>query len=212
MSDPAGRIIGLYDDKADDWVADRGRSLGRGEPVLDEAKALDRFAALLPPGGTVLDVGCGSGWPWGAALLDRGFRVTGIDSSPRLIGHAAETLPQGEWIVGDMRTLDLRRTFDGLLVWYSLFHLTPDDQRTALARILGHAAPKAALLMTAGWGAGVSIGEWRGEPLYHASLAAEDYAAILERAGFSTERWARADQQGLGSHVRLARRAIVSAE
>jgi hypothetical protein len=66
--------------------------------------------------------------------------------------------------------------------------------------------------MTAGWGAGVSIGEWRGEPLYHASLAAEDYDAILDRAGFSTERWVRADQQGLGSHVRLARRAILSAE
>lgn len=210
MSDPAGRIIGLYDDRAQDWVADRGRSLGRGGAVLDEAAALERFAAMLPPGGTVLDVGCGSGWPWGAALLERGFRVTGVDSSSRLIAHAADTLPTGDWIVGDMRTLELGRTFDGLLIWYSLFHLTPEDQRTAMARILSHAAPKAALLMTAGWGeAGVSVGEWRGEPLYHASLAADSYEAMLDRAGFSIEPWP--DEAGL-SRVRLARRAILSAE
>jgi SAM-dependent methyltransferase len=210
MSDPAQRIIGLYDDKADGWIADRGRTLGRGGPVLDEAAALERFAKALPPGGAVLDVGCGSGWPWGAALLDRGFRVTGVDASPRLIAHAAESLPAGEWIVGDMRSFDLGRTFDGLLVWYSLFHLTPDDQRTALARILAHASPKAALLMTAGWGeAGVSIGEWRGEPLYHASLAVQAYDAILDRAGFSIECWP--DELEL-SRVRLARRAFLSAE
>ena len=210
MSDPARRIIGLYDDKADGWIADRGRALGRGGRVLDEAAALERFAEVLPPGGAVLDVGCGSGWPWGSALLNRGFRVTGVDASPRLIAHAAETLPEGEWIVGDMRTFDLGRAFDGLLVWYSLFHLPPEDQKTALARILAHAAPNAALLMTPGWGeAGVSIGEWRGEPLYHAGLATQEYDAILDRAGFSTERWP--EEAGLSS-VRLARRAFLSAE
>lgn len=210
MSDPAHCIIGLYDDKADGWIADRGRALGRGGRVLNEAAALERFAGALPPGGAVLDVGCGSGWPWGSALLDKGFRVMGVDASPRLIAHAAETLPKGEWIVSDMRTFDLGRTFDGLLVWYSLFHLTPEDQRKALARILAHAAPNSALLMNAGSGeAGVSIGEWRGEPLYHASLAAPEYDAILDRAGFSTER--RPEEVGLSS-VRLARRAFLSAE
>lgn len=154
----------------------------------------------------MLDVGCGYGWPWGAALLERGFRVSGVDASPRLIAHAAETLPRGEWVVGDMRRFDLGRTFDGLLIWFSLFHLTPDDQRTALARILSHAAPKAALLMTAGRGEKVIIGEWRGEPLYHASLAAEAYDAILTQAGFRIHGWDGEDEGGLGTHVRLARR------
>lgn len=213
MSDPAGRIVGLYDDKAGDWIADRGRTLGRGGSVLNEAAALDRFADALPPGGTVLDVGCGSGWPWGAALLDRGLRVTGLDASPRLIAHATETLPDGEWIVGDMRTFDLGRTFDGVLIWYSLFHLTPEDQRTALGRILSHAGPTTAVLMTAGWGkAGVSVGEWRGEPLYHASLALAAYEEILEQAGFATEPLDQPDDVGFGARVRLTRRALVSAE
>lgn len=213
MTDPAAeRIIGLYDDQAPGWVADRGSVLGFGERGLDEQAALDAFASQLPVGGSVLDVGCGSGWPWGAALLDRGFQVTGVDSSPRLIAHAATTLAAGEWRVGDLRTLDLGRTFDGLLVWYSLFHLTPEDQRSAFARILDHGSKEAVLLMTAGGHeAGVSIGSWRGEPLYHASLGAEAYRAILTAAGFQVIGPAepeRITDRGYG----LARRAIVSAE
>ena len=185
MTDPADRIIGLYDDKAEGWIADRGPALGASGKSIDEAEALERFAAALPKGGAVLDVGCGSGWPWGAALLDRGFRVTGIDAAPSLIDHAAQTLPDGEWVVDDMRTLDLGRTFDGLLIWYSLFHLTPDDQSRAMERILAHAHASSVLMMTIHAEAGVSIGTWRGEPLYHASLGAQVFVDTLAMAGFA---------------------------
>lgn len=185
MTDPAERIIGLYDDKAEGWIADRGSALGGPGKSIDEVAALKRFAAALPRGATVLDVGCGSGWPWSAALLDRGFRVTGIDAARRLIEHASETLPEGDWVVDDMRTMDLGRTFDGLLIWYSLFHLTPGDQNRALDRVLAHARPDSVLMMTILAGAGVSIGTWRGEPLYHASLGASVYTDILARAGFT---------------------------
>lgn len=198
MTDPADRIIGLYDDKAEGWIADRGPALGGSGKSIDEVEALDRFAAALPKGGTVLDVGCGSGWPWGAALLDRGFRVTGIDAAPRLIDHAAQSLPQGEWVVDDMRTLDLGRTFDGLLIWYSLFHLTPDDQSRAIERILAHAHASSVLMMTIHAEAGVSIGTWRGEPLYHASLGAPVFLDTLAKAGFSQ---VRAESRTMSEHA-----------
>jgi SAM-dependent methyltransferase len=184
MTDPAGRIIGLYDDEAEGWIADRGSALGGPGKSIDEVEALERFAAALPPGAAVLDIGCGSGRPWGAALIEKGFRLTGLDASPRLIAHAARTLPQGEWIVGDMRRFDLGRTFDGLLVWYSLFHLTPDDQRAALSRLSAHARASAVLMTTPCGPAGVQIGAWRGQPLYHASLGQAAHDDILRAAGF----------------------------
>lgn len=199
MSDAADRIVGLYDDRAEDWIADRGEALGGPGKTIDEVAALSRFIDVLPVGAAVLDVGCGSGRPWGAALLERGFAVTGVDASPRLITHASKTLPDGEWTVADMRTLDLGRTFGGLLIWYSLFHLTPNDQRTALKRILAHAAPRCGVMMTAGDWDGVSIGEWRGEPLYHASLGRSVYDEALERAGFVLE-------PDCGPHLRIGRR------
>lgn len=202
----AHRIIGLYDEKAESWIADRGRDLRRGGPGVDEAGWLDRFTATLPPGARILDAGCGSGWPVGAALLAKGFRVTGLDASPRLIAHARKTLPNGGWVVGDIRAFDLGRAFDGVLAWFSLFHLTPDDQRRALGRLLAHAGPAATMLFTSGPQAGEDIGEWRGEPLYHASLDPADYRDILQDAGFSVEVRGPGDAEGVGGLVWLARR------
>ena len=69
----AERIVGLYSDRAEDWIADRGAALHPGDGGLDEAAWIGRFTDGLAPGGRILDVGCGSGWPMGAALIARGL-------------------------------------------------------------------------------------------------------------------------------------------
>ena len=83
----AARIPGLYDRTARAWDAVRG-----GELTL-ERTWLDRFAALLPPGGAVLDLGCGTGDPVARALLASGFRVTGVDAAPAMVALAQERFP-----------------------------------------------------------------------------------------------------------------------
>lgn len=202
----AKRIVGLYRDKADDWVRDRGATLYSGDGWVDEAVWLDRFAAGLPAGATILDVGCGSGWPIGAALLERGHQVTGVDASPGLIAHAQATLPAGVWSVGDMRESLPLGPFDGVLAWHSLFHLSPDDQKKVLPKLAACVAEGGRLMFTSGQAHGEIIGDWRGEPLYHASLGPEAYRALLADAGLSVE------YDGAVSGVWLARRAILSAK
>lgn len=172
------RIIGLYEDNAAAWDRQRGRD-------LHEAAWLERFAARLPERGTVLDIGCGTGEPIARWFVERGYRVTGIDSAPSLIAMAKERLPGEEWIVADMRALDLGRRFDGLMAWHSLFHLAPADQRPMFARFAAHAAPGAPLIFTSGPEHGEAIGEWMGEPLYHGSLAPAEYEALLVENGFT---------------------------
>jgi hypothetical protein len=98
---------------------------------------------------------------------------------------ARERFPEAEWIVGDMRALDLGRRFDGVLAWHSLFHLSPDDQRPMFVRFAAHAAPGAPLMFTTGPEHGEAIGQWMGEPLYHSSLAPEDYEVLLAQNGFT---------------------------
>ena len=172
------RVIGLYEDNAAAWDRRRGRD-------LHEAAWLERFAARLPERGTVLDIGCGMGEPVARWFIERGYRVTGIDSAPSLIAMAKERFPGEEWIVTDMRALDIGRRFDGLLVWHSFFHLTPADQRPMFARFAAHAAPGAPLMFTSGPEHGEAIGEWMGEPLYHGSLAPADYEGLLGANGFA---------------------------
>lgn len=173
------RIVGLYEDNAAAWAKARSGSGGK------EAPWLERFASLLPAGGTVLDIGCGSAEPIARDLIRAGFGLTGVDSSARLIAICQERFPDEEWIVADMRRLDLGRRFDGLVAWHSLFHLAPDDQRALFPRLAAHAAPGAILMFTSGDDEGVRIGEWQGEPLYHASLSPAAYRSLLEASRFS---------------------------
>jgi SAM-dependent methyltransferase len=130
----AAGIIELYERRAYEWDADRGRS-------LFERPWLDRFAALLPPGAAILDIGCGSGEPIARHLIDRGFAVTGVDSSPTLISLCRVRYPAREWIIADMRNLALGRAFDGLIAWDSCFHLTHADQRRSVSVTPGACRP-----------------------------------------------------------------------
>ena len=171
------RIIGLYERHAAAWDRQRGRD-------MHEKPWLDRFLALIPPGASILDIGCGMAEPVAAYLLECGHAVTGIDSSRSLIAMARERFPTQQWIVADMRALDLNRRFDALLAWHGFFHLSPDDQRPMFARFAAHAKPGAPLMFTSGCAQGETIGAWQGEPLYHGSLDPAGYRTLLEENGF----------------------------
>ncbi|MDB5376249.1 MAG: Methyltransferase type 12, partial [Rubritepida sp.] len=122
MNPDAATIIGLYERHAAAFDAQRGKS-------LFERGWLDRFTALVPPGGAVLDLGCGSGEPIARHLVESGFEVTGVDSSPALIAMCRARVPAHHWQVADMRGLATGRRFGGLLAWNSFFHLDHEDQR-----------------------------------------------------------------------------------
>jgi SAM-dependent methyltransferase len=199
MTDDADRIIDLYQRHAQTWDQQRSRN-------LFERPWLDRFVASVPPGGSIVDIGCGCGEPIARFLIEAGYALTGIDSSAAMIDLCRGRFPRQTWVVADMRTLSLGRRFDGILAWDSFFHLRPDDQRAMFPIFEQHAAPNAALMFTSGPSAGVAVGTCQGEPLYHASLAPEEYRALLHRHGFEVVMYVPEDPQ-CGRHtIWLARR------
>ncbi len=187
MSSEAERIVGIYQRHAAVW--DRLRSPGS----LFEKPWLDRFLELVPAqpvqregGGapTILDVGCGAGLPISGYFIRQGYRVTGVDTSEPLLEMARGRFPEQEWLLGDMRTLELGRRFDGILAWHSFFHLTPEDQTAMFPVFRRHAAPGAPLMFTSGPERGWVLGDFESEPLYHGSLNPEEYRALLAQNGF----------------------------
>ena len=167
---------------------------------------LDQFIALLPAGGTVLDIGCGAGSPIARYLIERKFGVEGVDSSPTLIQHCKQSFPSCPWYVGDMRELELGRTFDGILAWDSFFHLPHDDQRRMFPIFRRHASLNAPLIFTSGTSFGEAIGSYGGEALYHASLSSEEFKSILGEGGFRVVEHVEEDPRCGGHTVWLAQK------
>ncbi|MEQ8292962.1 MAG: class I SAM-dependent methyltransferase [Roseovarius sp.] len=172
----AGRVLEVYERNAARY--DRERSRG-----LFERGWLDRFAGMIPEGGRVLDVGCGTGAPLAEYLTGLGFAVTGVDGAAGMIEIAWARRPEGDWRVADMRRLALEERFDGVLAWDSFFHLTRDEQRQVVPRLLRHLRPGGPLMLTVGPGDGEVIGQVGDEPIYHASLDQKEYARLIEAGG-----------------------------
>jgi SAM-dependent methyltransferase len=193
--------INFYKRRALDWVDERGR-----QTEFVEKPWLDRFCALAQPGGAILDLGCGPGQPMAASLLAQGFDICGVDSSPTMISLARANFPGREWIVGDMRSLALGRRFGGILAWDSFFHLDFDDQRRMFPVFRAHAEAGAPLMFTSGPRHGEAVGCLYGERLYHASLAPDEYRALLAANNFTVIA-ERMEDAGCGGHsIWLAQR------
>jgi SAM-dependent methyltransferase len=176
---PADRIGAIYEQFAREWDADRNDG-----GWWSDKHWHDRFIEYLGSDAAVLDLGCGSGRPVAQNLVSHGVRVTGVDVSPTMISLCRSRMPEQEWIVSDMRSLALDRQFDGILAWDSYFFLRHDDQRRMFDVFAAHAADGCVLMFNAGPAHGEAVGEYRGEPLYHASLAPMEFEALLARSDF----------------------------
>ena len=171
------RVIDLYQRHALQWNKDRNRS-------LVEKTWLDQFLTLTPDSTSVLDLGCGMGEPIAKYLIEQGYAVTGIDTSHTFIDLCKKRFPLQDWLVADMRNVVLEKVFQGIIAWDSFFHLNHADQRRMFSTFRQYAASGTTLLFTSGPSYGEAIGEYQGEPLYHASLDAAEYQTLLQEQGF----------------------------
>lgn len=89
--------------------------------AVDMAEIRDRFTALLPAHGAVLDAGCGSGRD-AKAFAEQGFQVEAFDASPELAELASQ---HSGLMVKVMRfqDLDVSAHYDGIWCCASLLHV-----------------------------------------------------------------------------------------
>ncbi|MGI5520076.1 class I SAM-dependent methyltransferase [Micromonospora sp. CA-259024] len=97
----------------------------------DDLAFIGRHLAGRP--GTVLDLGCGPGHLTGY-LCSLGVDAAGIDMVPDFIAHARAAHPGVEFQLGSIERLGVANgSVDGILAWYSLIHLPPQDLDRVLA-------------------------------------------------------------------------------
>ena len=92
-----------------------------------------RFLPHIPPGGYILDAGCGSGRDT-LAFLQKGYHVTAFDAAPTLAALAERHTGQPVQVLR-FQDLAWRREFDGIWACASLLHVPAADLPEALGRL-----------------------------------------------------------------------------
>jgi len=111
------------------------------------ARFLRRLLRLTRPGGTVLDVACGTGRPW-PTILRSGRSVIGVDQSAGMLVVAARKHPEVPVGLVAMGDLPYEAIFDAVMCLDALENVGPDDWPRTLARLVGAARPAAPLYLT----------------------------------------------------------------
>ncbi len=127
----------LYDDLAWLWP-----TFGSVEDYRRETEQICEWMREYVEGeiNSVLDLGCGGGKN-GFHLSQLGA-ITGVDLSAPMLAQARELNPAGEFIQGDMRSVDLGRHFDVVFVNDALVYMqTREDVRAVLHNAWRHLRP-----------------------------------------------------------------------
>ena len=93
------------------------------------------WAALLPDGADVLELGCGFGVPISQALIESGLKVYGVDASPSMLAEFRKRFPHATVECRPVEESSLfDRKFDGVVAWGLIFLLNPETQISVIGK------------------------------------------------------------------------------
>jgi SAM-dependent methyltransferase len=170
-----------YEAVSKEFLARRGSSIWSAAIGVKEVQ---KWARTLPRGSSVIDLGCGPGFPITAVLIEEGLQVFGVDAAPSFAAAFQRNLP-GTPIICES-VLESRlfgRTFDAVLAWGLMFLLQAEDQHRLIQRFAEILAPGGRLLFTSP--AKPAIWKDAMTGLESISLGAEQYIKLLGAAGIS---------------------------
>jgi SAM-dependent methyltransferase len=164
---------------AHEYAAERKRSnIGTEE--------IESLLQMLPKGASILDVGCGTGQPISEYISrhPHQFKLFAADSSDAMTEIFRRNLPDIPVQCSSILTFDFfGQTFDAVVSWGMMFHLTPDEQRSAIERISAALRNGGYFLFTSGNEADTRHGAMYGVEFAYYSLGSEEYREVLRQHG-----------------------------
>jgi len=171
-----------YEAISNDFIARRGNTRSNGIGVRE----VRNWARKLPRGSSVLDVGCGPGFPITSVLVDEELHVFGVDAAPSCAAAFQRNLPGTPILCEAVQVSGLfDRTFDAALAWGIMFLLKADEQHLLVKRFAEILVPNGRLLFTSPAKPVVWKDAMTG--IESVSLGAKEYRKLLGAAGISVE-------------------------
>src|SRR5215471_7085814 len=171
-----------YEGVSEEFLSRRGNSRTRSNAI--GVKEVRKWAKTLPRACSVIDLGCGPGFPITVVLVEEGLQVFGVDAAPSFVAAFKRNLPGTPVIcesILESRLFD--RTFDAVLSIGLMFLLEADEQHRLIQRFAEIMVPGGRLLFTST--AKPAVWNDAMTELESISLGAEEYRALLEGAGIS---------------------------
>ncbi|MDT5270624.1 MAG: hypothetical protein QOH49_2810 [Acidobacteriota bacterium] len=189
-----------YDRIAEAWHA--------GARAFTAKKYVDMLAGRLEPGASVLDLGCGTGEPIARYLVERGFRVVGVDESAAMLEIARRVVPEAELVRADVCELELDEQFAAVVVWDSLFHVERGQHHAVFQKLSALLSPGGLLLLSAG-GTGHAgfTSEMHGHTFFYSAHGPVETLRLLASAGFEVELSEEDDPSSKGHIAVVARKS-----
>jgi SAM-dependent methyltransferase len=171
-----------YESVSVEFLARRGNSRTRSNAI--GVKEVRNWAQTLPRGSSVIDLGCGRGFPITVVLVEEGLQAFGVDAAPSFVSAFQHNLP-GIPIVCEsvLESSCFDRTFDAALSIGLMFLLKAEEQHLLIRRFAEILVPGGRLLFTST----VKPHAWTDAMtgLESVSLGAEEYRKLLGAAGIS---------------------------
>ncbi len=195
------KALNPYDLIATQWRNSRRDLLPR------EVLYLNELVSKLSDSAHILDVGCGTGIPIARFILNRGFRLTGLDSSPSMLAIASTEVPEARLLHGDMVAFDLDERFDAIVAWDCVFHVDRARHAAVFANFAKWLLPGGWLLLSIGGTAEAGFtSDMHGQTFFYSGHDPAQAAGLLERAGIKIERMEIDDPSDRGHVAILAQR------
>ena len=180
--------LGVYREKAGDYA-----KMVSGE---GSNRHLDRFLALLPAGGKVLDLGCGVGNA-SAAMKKAGFQVDAWDASPEMAAIAGDRFGL-DVEIRTFDTLDAEATYDGVYANFSLLHSPKSEMPGHISRIAQALKPGGILHI----GLKTGEGERRdGLGRFYAYYSEAEISGLLAAEKITAVKFSTGEEAGLDGSV-----------
>lgn len=169
-----------YEGIAKEFLRYRGSAATRANAIgVEEVR---RWSRKLQRGSSVIDLGCGSGFPITVVLVEEGLEAFGVDAAPSMVAAFRENLP-GTPVLCEpvLESALFGRKFDAVLSIGLMFLLKDEEQERLIRKFAEILRPGGWLLFTAP----AKPGTWRDAMtgLESVSLGGERYRELLGAAG-----------------------------
>jgi SAM-dependent methyltransferase len=171
-----------YESVSKEFLTRRGDSRARSTAI--GVKEVRKWAKTLPRGSSVIDLGCGPGFPITVVLVEQGLQLFGVDAAPSFVAAFQRNLPGTPVVcesVLESRLFD--RTFDAVLSIGLMFLLKAEEQHRLIQGFPQILVPGGRLLFTATAKPAVWNDAMTG--LKSISLGAAEYRKLLGAARIS---------------------------